>query len=168
MGNHDLITCIKKKDLEALINWIDEKKSKYYKIGWAYLRSHHDIEDVFQNTILKVYENIHQLKKPQYFETWVTTIFINECKSIHRKTKKVVFESKEPVEDMSQDKTRIELLDGVEKLEEQYKEVIILKYISDISQEEIAALLHIPIGTVKSRLFRGLKLLRIELQRGEL
>ncbi|WP_051541349.1 RNA polymerase sigma factor [Caldalkalibacillus mannanilyticus] len=53
----------------------------------AYLKNHHDIEDVFHNTIIKVYEKIDQLREERYFESWVTSIFLNECKAVCRKNK---------------------------------------------------------------------------------
>ncbi|WP_081792073.1 RNA polymerase sigma factor [Caldalkalibacillus mannanilyticus] len=52
-------------------------------------------------------------------------------------------------------------------MDEKYKEVIILKYLEGFSQDEISRLLEIPIGTVKSRLYRGLLLLRKALEGGE-
>lgn len=67
---------IKRKDMAAVIDWFDARKSKFYKIGWAYLKSHHDVEDVFHNTIIKVHEKIGQLKEDRYFESWVTAILI--------------------------------------------------------------------------------------------
>lgn len=51
---------------------------KLYRIGWAYLRNYHDIEDVFKNTAIKIFENICSLKKEKYFDTWATSIFMNE------------------------------------------------------------------------------------------
>ncbi|ARK32645.1 RNA polymerase sigma factor SigV [Halalkalibacter krulwichiae] len=167
MRVEEVIRCVKKKEMEALVNWFDEKHSDFYKIGWAYLRRHHDIEDVFQTTILKVYDHINQLREPQYFETWVTSIFINECKRLYRKRKKEFDQDVEPIGASHQDHTKMELLDRLEQLEEPYKEVIILKYINDFSQEDIADLLEIPLGTVKSRVYRGLKRLRKQLQKGE-
>lgn len=66
---------IKKQDMNALLDWFDARQSKFYKIGWAYLKNHHDVEDIFHNTILKVHDNIGQLKEDTYFETWVTSIY---------------------------------------------------------------------------------------------
>ncbi|MCF6460660.1 RNA polymerase sigma factor [Clostridium sp. Cult3] len=57
---------------------MDEKKGKLYKISWSYLYNHEDIKDVFQDTLIKLYENIHMLKNLNYFETWYISILINE------------------------------------------------------------------------------------------
>ncbi|MDE5413306.1 RNA polymerase sigma factor [Alkalihalobacterium chitinilyticum] len=168
MVNKDIIKRIKKQDMEALINWFSEREQKFYKVGWAFLHSHHDVEDVFHNTIIKVYENINQLKKEQYFETWVTSIFMNECKAVYRKMQRNQQEMPQVAATLPHEpELKMDIMNGVMLLEEPYKEVIILKFLSDFSQEEIAALLQVPTGTVKSRIYRGLRLLRKELQKGE-
>ncbi|MCC3356066.1 RNA polymerase sigma factor [Bacillus sp. REN16] len=158
---------IKKQDMNAVIDWFDSRRGKFYKIGWAYLKNHHDVEDVFHNTILKVHDKISQLKEDKYFDTWVTTIFINECRDLYRKNKRKAAEQIGVLEDMSEFETKIQVFDGLEKLDEKYKEVIILKYVRGYSQDEIAEILMVPIGTVKSRIYRGLLLLRNAIEGGE-
>ncbi|WZL72988.1 RNA polymerase sigma factor [Clostridiaceae bacterium 35-E11] len=162
-----VIKRIHKKDVVPFIDWIEERKDKYYKIGWAYLYNEYDIEDVFQNTIIKVYENIAQLREEKYFETWVAAIFINECKRILRNRKREsITENIEAMEGSYQDAQKMEFKEILNQLEEINKEVILLKYISGYSQQEIADILEIPIGTVKSRIYRGLKALRNEMDQG--
>lgn len=151
---------IKRKDMAAVIDWFDARKSKFYKIGWAYLKSHHDVEDVFHNTIIKVHEKIGQLKEDRYFESWVTAIFINECRSIYRKRKQKEMTSPLDTVDSHPFETKLEVLTDLDQLDDKYKEMIILKYLKGYSQEEIAVMLKLPIGTVKSRLYRGLMMLR--------
>ena len=147
---------IKKQDMNALLDWFDVRQSKFYKIGWAYLKNHHDVEDIFHNTILKVHDNIGQLKEDRYFETWVTSIFINECRAVYRKSEQQL---PERVESRPLD-SQLELLEDLNRLEDIHKEVIILKYLQGYSQQDIADILDLPVGTVKSRLYRGLIVLR--------
>lgn len=157
---------IKKKDMNALINWMEEKKDRYYKIGWCYLCNQYDIEDVFQTTIIKGYENIWQLKEERYFETWITSIFINECKKIIKNKKRSIpFENIHQANTSYEDHTNFEFIEQLNKLEDIHKEVILLKYISGYSQEEISRSLHIPVGTVKSRIYRALKALKNQINK---
>jgi RNA polymerase sigma-70 factor (ECF subfamily) len=151
---------IKKQDMNAVIDWFDTRKTKFYKIGWAYLKNHPDVEDVFHNTIIKVHEKIGQLREDSYFETWVTSIFINECRTIYRKRKQKEMSSPTEIIDNKPFETKVEVLEDLDKLEEKYKEVIILKYLKGYTQNEIALILKLPLGTVKSRLYRGLLMLR--------
>lgn len=157
-----------KSNLEPLYNWFDLRKDKYYKIGWAYLYNHYDVEDVFQNTIMKVYENINQLKEERFFETWVTSIFINECKRILRNRQKFsVTDDLNKTEIQDSRNSYIELKEGLDMLDDIHREVLVLKYMSGYSQEEISQILDIPIGTVKSRIYRGLKHLRSNMEEVE-
>ena len=159
---------IARNNLEPLYNWFNIRKDKYYKIGWAYLYNHYDVEDVFQNTIMKVYENINQLREVRFFETWVTSIFINECKRILRTRERIsIIEDLDKTEIQQGQNSYLELKEGLDMLEDIHREILVLKYISGYSQEEISQILDIPIGTVKSRTYRGLKQLRSNIEEVE-
>jgi len=173
-----IIKKIKKRDMAAVLDWFDARKEKYYRIGWAYLKNHHDIEDVFHNTVIKVHDKIHQLREDNYFETWVTSIFINECRDFYRKNSRIQQEAQEhqmaadqqisatPAGVIDQE-SNMDMFGALQRLQEKYREVIILKYLKGYAQEEIAAALNLPVGTVKSRLYRGLLILRKEIGGGE-
>jgi RNA polymerase sigma-70 factor, ECF subfamily len=154
---------IKEKDIDAVLSWFEARKSKFYKIGWAYLKNHHDVEDVFHNTILKVHDHIDKLKQDRYFETWVTSIYINECRDLYRRNKRRQQETAiEGNESGQHPSDRLVVLDALEQVDEKFREPILLKYIQGFSQEEIAGILGLPLGTVKSRIYRGLLILRKE------
>lgn len=167
LSDSRLLKKIKKQDINALLDWFEMRQSKFYKIGWAHLKNHHDVEDVVHNTIMIVLDKIGQLKEDNYFETWVTTIFINECRLIYRKRKREAESSLPAVVDTQQVETTIELLEDLDQLEEIHKEVIILQYIQGFSQKEIAQILDLPLGTVKSRSYRGLRTLRKMIEGGD-
>lgn len=158
---------IKKHDMDAVVDWFGTRKDKYYRIGWSYLYNSYDIEDVFHGTIIKVYDNIHKLREDRYFETWVTSIFINECRRVLRERKRSVDLESVQEAATNEDIYIVELKEHLINIEEIYREPVILKYISGYSQEEIAKILDIPVGTVKSRIYRGLLLLRKNMRRGE-
>ncbi|MGG0287565.1 RNA polymerase sigma factor [Peribacillus butanolivorans] len=167
ISDYKILKKIKKQDMSAVMDWFNTRQSKYYKIGWAYLKSHQDVEDVFHNTIIKVHDKIGQLKEDSYFESWVTSIFINECRSIYRKRKPEEMENPEGSLDISQFQNKLEILEDLDQLDQIYKEIIILKYLQGYSQKEIAIILKLPVGTVKSRLYRGLLTLRKIIEGGE-
>ena len=129
---------IKKQDMQAIVDWFDVRQSKFYKIGWAYLKNHYDVEDVFHNTIIKVHDKIGQLRKEQYFETWVTSIFINECRSIYRKKNKDGLENPPEMIEEKTLESQLEVMDNLDQLENIHREVIILKYLQGFSQKEIS------------------------------
>lgn len=158
LENKRLVNDIKKGQLQDLVQWIHKNKDKLYKISWSYLYNHADIEDVFQDTLIKVYENIDTLKNPNYFETWYISILINECRKRLRHRKKEVLQESIDFDEHYIDEYNF--FQDLNSLDEIYKVVIVLKYISGYSQEEIASILDIPIGTVKSRIYRGIRELR--------
>jgi len=158
LENKRLVNDIKKGQLQDLVQWIHKNKDKLYKISWSYLYNHADIEDVFQDTLIKVYENIDTLKNPNYFETWHISILINECRKRLRHRKKEVLQESIDFDEHYIDEYNF--FQDLNSLDEIYKVVIVLKYISGYSQEEIANILDIPIGTVKSRIYRGIRELK--------
>lgn len=164
-----VIKSIKRGKVEILLQWIDENKQKLYRLCWSYLKNESDIEDVFHNTIIKVVEEINNLQKEQAFQSWFITIMLNECRKTLRYRRKV--QPSEYVEidikdsDSENQVERLDLIDGLKQIQEEYKELIILKYYSGYSQKEIAEMLDMPLGTVKTKLFRGLKILKDILRR---
>ena len=158
LDNRILVESLKKGDLEPIGNWIDSKKDKLYKISWSYLYNHEDVEDVIQNTMIKAYENIRSLKKVDKFETWFISILLNECRQYLRNNKRVI--SKADIEIHGYHSDQYNFFQEINQIDEIFKEVVILKYVSGYSQEEIGIILDIPLGTVKSRIYRGLRDLR--------
>lgn len=151
----------KKGDTKAYEKLIDEIALYLYNIAKPILKNDEDISDALGSTILKAYSKLKTLKKETYFKTWITRILINECNDMLRKKKKLVY-----IEDYSQQEEKIEketiskeekldLIEAINGLDEKTKEVIILFYYNELKIEEIADLLNIPVGTVKSRMNTG-------------
>lgn len=135
-------------------------KEQLYFIAYAILKNEADTEDAVCNAILKGYEHIGELKNPQKFKAWMITITKNEALQLKRKRLNLPGDEKveamlAPVQDNYN-----ELWDVVQELKEEYRLVIVLFYYNHLSIKEIAQVLNIPTGTVKSRLSRGKELLR--------
>lgn len=164
-----IVKSIKRENIEVLLQWIDINKQKLYRMSWSYLKNSTDVEDVFQNTIIKVVENINKLKNEGAFEGWFISILLNECRKILRERSKVqpsdYIEFKDTICSPKDQAESLDLIDGLKSIDEEYKELIILKYCSGYSQKEIAEMFNMPLGTVKTKIFRGLKMLREILRR---
>lgn len=147
-------------DKETFVKLINEYSINMYRISYGILHSGADAEDAVSEAVLRAYENLHTLKKTESFKSWIMQITVNEARKIYRKSQKIT-----PIEQVS-DMTPAffddyhELWDVVMKLEEIYREVIILYFYEQLSLREISKVLHIAEGTVKSRLFRGKKNLK--------
>ncbi|GAB6930940.1 sigma-70 family RNA polymerase sigma factor [Paenibacillus sp. JCM 10914] len=154
---------------DAFVDLIRAVQQSLYVIARSMVRKDEDIADAMQETITKAFSNVHTLKEPAYFRTWIIRILINECNGILRKKKRV-----HPVPyDMRQASytgayEQIELFEVIDELDEQLQTIVMLYYIEDLSVKEISKVLAISEGTVKSRLFRARQQLsRLVLGKGE-
>ncbi len=147
-------------DNETFAGLIKEYSLNMYRLSYGILRSGTDAEDAVSEAILKAYENLKTLKKPESFKAWIMQITANEARRIYRRSRKeFAAEQTKGLEPAFWDNHH-ELWDVVIKLRESYREVIILYFYEQMSIKEISKVLHIAEGTVKSRLSRGKKLLK--------
>ena len=139
-------------------------KLKLYRIAFLYMRNEEDAMDAVSEAVYRGLLSFKKLREPEYFDTWMTRILINECNKMWRKTKNDV--SIDDVPEIAENEKAFELLplkEAIQKLPKDLKEVIILRYYSDYTLSETAKALDIPQGTVVTRQRRALKLLKLEL-----
>ena len=151
-------------DNETFTTLIRQYSPAMYRLSYGILHSRADAEDAVGEAVLKAYENLNTLKKPERFKSWIMQITANEAKMIYRKKQRTSCEAS--VEGMAPAfvDDYHELWDVVMKLDLVYREVIILYFYESLSVKEIGQTLHIAQGTVKSRLFRGKKQLKAMLE----
>ncbi len=151
----------KNGDNEAFLVLINENKLNIYRVARGILSNEHDIEDAIQNTVIKAYEKINTLKKNEFFRTWLVRILINECNEIIRMNKRVVSINESNHEERYNDcYENIDLTKAINSLSEELRVTTVLFYFEDMSIKDIASILNIPNGTVRSRLSRARKILR--------
>jgi RNA polymerase sigma-70 factor (ECF subfamily) len=142
-----------------LATLLQARQDKLYRTAFFYLHNQADALDVVQEVALQTMLSIHKLKHPAYFDTWLVRIALNCTFKQMRKLPAI------PPTPSSQDPTSAsdlhqDLQRDLAQLPRRYQEVIVLYYLHDRPLAEISAVLHLPLGTVKSRLNRGLALLR--------
>lgn len=153
---------------DTFVNKVLEAQSTLYRVSKSILANDQDCEDAVQGAILKAYDKLDTLKNEQYFKTWLVRILINECYDLRNKVHPQIsydeyFETAEA--DSREDYT--ELYTAIKKLPERIRITIVLYYVEGYSVEEIKRILEIPAGTVKSRLSKGRKLLKMKLENME-
>ncbi len=127
-----------------------------YHISKSILKNDCDCADAVQETIITAYSKLHSLRDERFFKTWLCRILINECYRICRANKRVV-----PLEDYmearssSEQQNDLGLFDAIMELKTELRLVIVLHYIEGFKTMEMAEILKIPEGTVKSRLSRA-------------
>lgn len=153
---------------DTFIDNVLEARSTLYHVSKSILTYDQDCEDAVQETILKAYNKLGTLKKEQYFKTWLIRILINECYSLkHKKYSQVSYEEYFEYAREDDKKDYSELYLAIKNLPERIRITIVLYYVEGYSVEEVKQILKIPAGTVKSRLAKGRKLLKIKLEHME-
>lgn len=145
---------------------VNKYKDDLYIMALAILKNETDAEDAVSNAILKAYENIGQIRAFHKFKSWMLTITKNEALKI--KKKRLYLPGDEAVEALSKPvmASYDELWDVLQNMKEEYRLVVVLFYYQGLSHRDIAEVLDISIGTVKSRLNRGRAELREALEGG--
>lgn len=161
---------VKKKSKEEIVEeTILEHYDQYYRLAYSYVHNEADAEDIVQNGAYKALRASNTLQKPDYAGTWVYRIMLNEIFGFLRRPRADSYEymynelgiEAGSAEDNYRD---IDLQRALDSLPKQDKAVIIMRFFEDKKLEEIALILNENLSTVKSRLYRGMKKLRIELE----
>ncbi len=138
-----------------------------YRMSLSILRSQADAQDAVQQGMLRAWERRRQLGDESKSRAWLTRIVVNECRNIQRKRMRVfpiaqmpdgVYEGKEKGDDLKA---------AMDALDEKLRIPLLLHYMDGFSEKEIAGILGIPQTTVKSRIHRARKALRMELKDAE-
>jgi RNA polymerase sigma-70 factor (ECF subfamily) len=158
-----------KKKFEELVT---NRINVLYRIAYSYFRDREAASDAVQDSILIALKSFQSLKAEEKFNSWITTILVNRCREILRRRNRINFEEYEDkvidIETVNQrlksDYSKIDdklyIMKYLNEIDVKYSEVISLKYLGDYTIEETAKILDIPQGTVKSRLNKGIKMLR--------
>ena len=136
-------------------------QDKLYRVAFGQLRNTHDCCDAVQEAIFKAWCALPKLRNEDFFETWLIRILINECHNLQRRNKNSI-----PLESVSEPVRTDEsypVRDSVLALPEKYRLPVILHYMDGYTTDEIARILRIPSGTVRTRLKRAREILKEEL-----
>lgn len=155
---------------ETLIEYIKENQDKLYRIAYTYTNNKEQSLDVVQEAITKALEHIDSLRHEEYVKTWFYRILINEAIKASRSKNKII--EYELLENVTQDKSyeeelveNIDIYKNIQMLNDKIKTVILLRYFENMKIEEIAIITKTNVSTVKSRLYKGIKELKISLER---
>ena len=157
---------------------VHEHQDRLFALGYALTGNRHDAEEVAQDTLLRAYralcryppDRLRELKQ----RAWLHRIAINVARNRHRGLKPRIVELNGSEQDAApgpeeRAMRRSEMDDvtaALAVLPPRYREAVVLRFVQELSYEEVAEVLGQPIGTVKSNVHRGLKLLRGETHDG--
>ena len=136
-----------------------------YHVAKSLLRNDEDCADAIQNAILKAYGKLHTLKNEKYFKTWVTRIVINESYAILRANQRLVsYEAYMSDEQAAEEKEYSPVFEEITKMKEKYRIPFVLHYVEGYTTAEIAKMLGLSEGAVKTQLFRARNQLKTQLK----
>ena len=138
-------------------------RTRLFKTAMLYLGSESLALDALDEAVYKGLRGCWRLRQPEYFDTWITRILINECHNELRRQKRLA-----PLEDLpeqsAEDFDALPLKEALGKLPQNLRDVVILRYFAGHTLAETAQALGIPPGTAATRHRRALELLRLELR----
>lgn len=188
MISNQMIIDAKNGDSSAVKQIISECQQEVYAITKATLKNftEQDVEDVMQEIFLKIFTKINTVQNPEAFHAWLRKVVVNECcmfmrKNTRHKTESLDIDENEslfsteqgeyidilPLEKIDKQDEKNIIKEIVLNLPEKYRQVILMRFYSDMSYIEIADALDININTVKSRLNAAKKKLEDEITQVE-
>ncbi|MEI6862288.1 MAG: sigma-70 family RNA polymerase sigma factor [Verrucomicrobiota bacterium] len=182
-----LVTRFKNGDAAAFDEMVRRHWSRIYAMVHQLLRNPQDAEEVTQDAFIRAHRGLGNFRGDSAFSTWLYQIATNLARNRYwywwrrKRDKSVSFDAPVghdntltlaeiiPAEAESPDDLALtqEFMDrvatGMEKLSQKHREILILRNVKNLSYEEIADILHLTVGTVKSRIARARDSLRAKL-----
>ncbi|WP_420481832.1 RNA polymerase sigma factor SigW [Cohnella zeiphila] len=172
----------RKGDQRAFAEIVDLYKDKLYHLAYRMMNNRQEAEDVVQESFLRVYKHLDRYDENQKFSTWIYRIATNLCIDRLRKRRPVYSldaetdhegldgyamlpsDERTPESEVILSETQRLIRDAIETLPVKYKSVMILRYLQDLSLQEISDVLDLPVTTIKTRVHRGREFMRKKLE----
>lgn len=157
---------MKRSKLEKYVeNYVIEYKEVIYRLAYSYVKNPDDALDIVQESIYKAFSSIDCLKEPKFIKTWFYRIVVNTSLDFIKKRKREVLVDKDFLINNEVAHTDIysdiDLEKALDDLPYDYRTIIVLRYFEDLKISEIAEILDENINTVKTKLYTGLRKLKI-------
>lgn len=148
-------------------SYITQNIDSAYRFAYTYMKNKEDAEDVVTESVIKALKAVGGLRNPEYIKTWFYRIVANTAISFLRQNKKITkldyaelnLASEEEEPEGGPDLEKI-----IAKLDEDHRVIIVLRFFEGMKLAEIAKVLDINENTVKTRLYRALKTLRVDME----
>jgi len=159
-------------DMKAFEALFREYERAVFKDAYLITGSREDAEDILQEVFTSVWRSRHTFDPNKgKLSTWLHRITVNECLKKRRKEKQRPLTlvgndlqaDKDSRDETLQQLDHENLTEALSTLDARHRAVLVLRYFDDLSYQEIALTLGVPLGTVKSRINHALKMLRVRL-----
>ncbi|MCG3136657.1 MAG: ECF RNA polymerase sigma-E factor [Phycisphaerae bacterium] len=177
-----LVRQVQQGEMRAFEQLVVKYQGRIYNLCLRMVSHAESARDLTQDTFLKALQAIQRFEHKSSFFTWLFRIAMNLSITYRRRSKRIRMQSLDagdssaesggeqagrlqtlvaeqnmlaPPDEMKRAELHRQVMAALEELDEDYKAVVVLRDIEDMDYESIAAVLEIPIGTVRSRLHRG-------------
>jgi RNA polymerase sigma-70 factor (ECF subfamily) len=178
-----LVASAREGDLSAFEALVSRHQKRMLNISFRIVGEYDDACEVTQDAFVSAYRNLKGFRQESKFSTWLTSITVNLSRNRLRRMKvheaRVPFSldapirtgdgevmpdppSREPLvlDRLEKEDIQKKVQDCIKAVEPDFREVLVLRDMQDLSYEEIGAMLRLAAGTVKSRLFRAREAMR--------
>lgn len=152
---------------EQLTTFLVGEQARFYRLAYSYLKNREEALDAVQTAVCRALEKQDSLREQTAMRTWFYHILVNVCTDQLRQRKRVAFVDPEALDTGSyEDPLPADgtLAERVDALPTEVGSIIRLRFYEDLSLKEISAVTGLNLSTVKTRLYTGLKKLRISLE----
>ena len=159
---------MKASEKEALVHeCLVKNYEKYYRMAYSYVFCEQDAMDIVQEGAYRAILNSDLLKQPEYVDTWICKIVINEALRFLKKNKLASVDMESLPEQGKEDEVEdIDLQRALEKLDNQERAIVVLRYFEEEKLENIGKTMNLNVNTVKSRLYRAMDKLKKYMETG--
>ncbi|MHB0857888.1 MAG: RNA polymerase sigma factor [Anaerolineae bacterium] len=151
---------------QEMTTYLQAEQERIYRLAYSYTQDEQDALDVVQTAMVKAL-SARDLREPRYLKTWVYRIVVNTAVDLLRQRKRLVLsDDMTSLEGQSPppDGERWDVHEALEKLPSDLKALVVLRYFQELSLQEVADVLGMNLNTVKTKLYRALRLLRVEVE----
>ncbi len=152
---------------KLLTDYLVDEQARFYRLAYSYLKNREEALDAVQTAVCRAWERQDHLRDPDAMRTWFYRILVNVCTDMLRQRKRVTFVPPDALDAGSYEDPPP--ADGslgarIDALPPEIATIIRLRFYEELSLKEISAVTGANLSTVKTRLYTGLKKLRVSLE----
>lgn len=147
--------------------YIHKNINNVYRFAYTYTKNKEEAEDVVHESVLKALKSINALKNQDLLSTWFYRIVANTALTGLRGKRRMQYVDPADLTDFkneSDEFSDISFKQMISILEPKYRSIVVLRFFEGLPIEDIACIVNENINTVKTRLYKALKMLRIEME----
>ena len=167
-SDHELIAALNAGDGAAFDALYYRYRDRILRLAYRFTANHADAQDVLQETFTYLYKKFPGFRLTASMTTFLYPVVRNLSLEIHRRKRSATMTSADVLADLpgfavavdESERSRVDLADALKNLSPEHRQTVLLRFVDDLTLDEIAAAMSVPTGTVKSRLHHAIAAMR--------